>query len=142
MAFETQGPHIRKIALASPFRDRDNMIGVPQRPAEAVLEVPFTQEPVAGFVVQLKKMQPQRDRIDATAGAYTFVPLEDPFAQISGIGAEFPLIDAIVGTKGAAALGNFVRTSPAEGPAIGPLREFTWIDPAAGLGALPRGHLK
>ena len=142
MTFEAECPHIRKIALASPFRYRKDVIGVPQRPAEAVPQIPFAQESVAGFVVQLEKMQAQRDGIDSASGAYTFVPLEHPFAQITGVSAKLPLMNAIVGTKGAAALGNFVLTSPAEGPAIGPFREFTWIDPAAGLGAFPRGHLK
>ena len=80
MAFQTEGPHIREIAFSPALRDGNNMVGIPQRPAEALLEIPLAQEPVPGFVVQLQEMQPQADGVEAATGAYALVPLENPIA--------------------------------------------------------------
>jgi hypothetical protein len=140
VAFQTEGPHIGKIALASALCDRDDMVGVPQGPAKTIIEVPIAQKPQARLIIELQKMQPQRDGVGAASGAYTLVTLEDFFAEIAGVGAEFPFVDTGLGAEGAAAPGDFCRTPPAEGPAIGSFGQFSRIDPAAGMLTLTGVH--
>ena len=106
-----------EVAFASPFRDWNDVVGIPQRTPKAILEIPFAEKPIAGFVVELQKMQPKRDGVEAAAGAYAFVPFEDLLAQIAGVGTQLPFVDAGLGAEGPAAFGYFSVTAPAEGPA-------------------------
>jgi hypothetical protein len=45
------------------------------------------------------------DGVDAADGAGAVVADEDLVAEVAGVGAETPLVDAVVGAEGAAAFG-------------------------------------
>jgi len=45
------------------------------------------------------------DGVDAADGADAAVPGEDPVAEVTGVGAQTPLVDAVVAAEGAAAAG-------------------------------------
>jgi hypothetical protein len=53
------------------------------------------------------------DGIDVTDGADAVVASEDLVAEIAGVRAETPLMDAIVGAEGAAAFGEDFEVAPA-----------------------------
>jgi hypothetical protein len=46
------------------------------------------------------------DGVDVADGTDAEVACEDLVAKVAGVGAETPLVDAIVGAEGAAALGD------------------------------------
>lgn len=52
------------------------------------------------------------DGVDFADGADAAVASEDLVAEIAGIGAETPLVDAVVGTEGAAAFGHDLQVAP------------------------------
>jgi hypothetical protein len=60
------------------------------------------------------------DGVDVADGADTAVAGEDLVAEVAGVGAEAPLVDAVVGAEGAAAFGDDFEIAPAaEGEIVG-----------------------
>ena len=60
------------------------------------------------------------DGVDAADGADAAVAGEDLIAEVAGVGAETPLVDAVVAAEGAAAPGEDFQIAPAaEGKVIG-----------------------
>jgi hypothetical protein len=60
------------------------------------------------------------DGVDVTDGADAMVASKNLVAEIAGVGAETPLVDAVVGAEGAAAFGeDFEFTPAAEGQVVG-----------------------
>ena len=112
MTQQAECAHIRKIALAAAFGDRDDVIGVPQRLAAALAQSPQLQELPPGRVVELAHIAPERYRVRPAPGAHAFVPLENLPAQISRIRAQFPIVNAGVGTK-RAATARYLSPAPA-----------------------------
>ena len=53
------------------------------------------------------------DCIDLACGADSAVTCEDLVAEIAGVGAETPLVDAVIGAEGAAAFGEDFEIAPA-----------------------------
>ena len=53
------------------------------------------------------------DGVDLADGADAAVAGEDLVAQVAGVGAEAPLVDAVVGAEGAAPLGEDFEIAPA-----------------------------
>ena len=69
-------------------------------------------------------------------GADAAVAGEDLVAEVAGVGAETPLVDAVVGAEGAAAFGEDFEIAPAaEGQVVGASREGVLCGAAAGEGA-------
>ena len=68
-------------------------------------------------------------------GADAFVAGEDLVAEIAGVGAQTPLVHAVVGAEGAAAFRqNFEFAPAAEGQAVGTLRQGVGLGTTAGKG--------
>ena len=60
------------------------------------------------------------DGVDVADGADAAIAGEYLVAEVAGVGAETPLMDAVVGTEGAAAFGEDFEFAPtAEGQAVG-----------------------
>jgi len=112
------------------------MIRVPQRLAKAVLEFPFAKEFVSSLVVEFQKVRPQRHGIHPAPAANTSIAFKDPIAQIAGIGAQFPLMNARLGAEGSAPRWHFGSTTPAKRPAGRSFGQFAEVRPASRLGAL------
>ena len=53
------------------------------------------------------------DGVDVADGADAAVAGEDLVAEVAGVGAETPLMDAVVGAEGAAAFGEDLEIAPA-----------------------------
>ena len=63
---------------------------------------------------------PGGDGVDVADGADAAVAGEDLVAEVAGIGAETPLVDAVVAAEGAASFGEDFEFAPAaEGQAVG-----------------------
>jgi len=76
------------------------------------------------------------DGVDAADGADAAVAGEDLVAEIAGVGAETPLVDAVVAAEGAAAFGEDLEFAPAaEGEITGPARESVGGGAASGKSA-------
>jgi hypothetical protein len=107
VAQQTQGSHIREVALPSALRDRHNVIGVPKRFAAAFAKFPLFEKLSACGKIQLAHVTPQRDGIDAALRAYAVIAREYLVAKITGVGAQLPFVNAGLGTEGPASFGNF-----------------------------------
>jgi hypothetical protein len=60
------------------------------------------------------------DGVDVTDGADAVVASEDLVAEVTGIGAETPLVDAVVAAESATAFGEDFEVAPAaEGEIVG-----------------------
>jgi hypothetical protein len=60
------------------------------------------------------------DGVDVADGADAAVAGEDLVAKVAGIGAETPLVDAVIAAEGAAAFGEDFEIAPAaEGQVVG-----------------------
>src|ERR1700733_4707704 len=76
------------------------------------------------------------DGIDVTDSADAAVTGEDLVAQIAGVSAETPLVDAVVAAEGAAASGEDFEVAPAaERKVVGPARKGVACGAASGQGA-------
>ena len=76
------------------------------------------------------------DGVDVADGADSVIAGEDLVAEVAGVGAEAPLVDAVVAAEGAAAFGqDFEVAPPAEGEIVGAERELFPRGAAAGQGS-------
>src|SRR5439155_468002 len=85
---------IPAIALAAAFGDWRQVVGIPEaRPAQ-VLQSPvaeYASPPGAG---QPFDAPPFSRSVEPASGADAFIPLKDLLAQIAGIAAQTPFVDA------------------------------------------------
>ena len=75
------------------------------------------------------------DGVDVAGGADAMVAGEDLVAEVAGIGAESPLVDAVVGAEGAAAFGEDFELAPA---AERQIVRATWKSVACGAASEER----
>src|ERR1700733_6751287 len=76
------------------------------------------------------------DCIDLACGADSAVTCEDLVAEVAGVGAETPLVDAVVGAEGAAAFGEDFEIAPsAEGQVVWAERQGCASGVASGKGS-------
>ena len=123
MALQAERAHIGEVAFAAAFDDGDDVIGIPEMPAEA----PFSFELPAGFEIEFAFIAAERFGVDAALGADAAVARENLLTKIAGVGPQPPFVDAGGTTEGEPAAGNFRAAAAAEAaPAI---------DPTAGLNA-------
>jgi hypothetical protein len=124
VAEETEGAEVVEIALASAFGYGPDVVSVPEAAAggdgfHAVeMQAGFT-----GWASCSLECVVGGDGVDVADGADAAVAGEDLVAEVAGVGAKTPLVDAIVGAEGAAAFGeNFEVAPTAEGQAVGAYR--------------------
>ena len=76
------------------------------------------------------------DAVDMADGAAATIASENLVAEIAGIGAETPLVDAVVTAEGATAFGKNLKLAPAaERQTVGPLRKSVARSAATGQSA-------
>jgi hypothetical protein len=121
VAEETEGAEVVKVALATPFGYGEDVVGVPQAATGGDgLHAVEVQTGCSGWAACSLECVVGRDGVDVTDGADTAVAVEDLVAEIAGIGAETPLMDAVVGAEGAATFGDDFEVAPAaEGEFVG-----------------------
>jgi hypothetical protein len=121
VAEEAESAKVVEVALASAFSYGADVVGVPEAAAggdglHAVESeaggTRWASGPFEGVV--------GCDCVDLADGADAAVAGEDVVAKVAGIGAETPLVDAVVGAEGAAAFGENFQFAPAtERQAVG-----------------------
>ncbi len=112
MALQAKCPHVGKVALSPTFRNRYDVVGIPKRLPAFFAKPPFFEKSASCREVQPAHVSPKRHRVCAAFGADSAIALQNFFAQIAGVGSEFPLVNAGTGTKRPTARRSF-RAAPA-----------------------------
>jgi hypothetical protein len=90
----------------------------------------------AGWASGSFESVPGGDGVDLADGADAAVSGEDLVAEVAGVGAETPLVDAVVGAEGAAAFGEDFEFAPAaEREVVGASGQGCACGVASGKGA-------
>ena len=107
MAEETEGAEVVEVTLASAFGDWADVVGVPEGAAggDGFHSVEMEACDAGGASCPFEGAV-GGDGVDAADGADTTVAGEDLIAEVAGVGAETPLVDAVVTAEGAAAFGE------------------------------------
>jgi len=134
MAEKAEGTEVVEVALAATLGDGANVVGVPQAAAGGDgLHAVKTQASDAGGASGALQGVVRGDGVDPADGADAVVAGEDLVAEISGVGAETPLVDAVVAAEGAAAFGEDLEVAPAaERQTVGAGGESVWGNAATG----------
>jgi len=121
---QAKSAQVVEIALASAFGYGADMIGVPEAAARGDgLHAIEMQAGAAGGAACSLESVVGSDGVDVADGADAAIASEDLVAEVAGVGAETPLVDAVVVAEGAAAFGeDFQLTPAAEGEAVGTSR--------------------
>jgi hypothetical protein len=137
VAEEAQGAEVVEVALAAAFGDWANVVGVPEAAAgcDGFHAVEAEAGGAGGTSGSLEGVV-GADGVDGADGADASVAGEDLVAEVAGVGAETPLVDAVVAAEGAAALGQDFEFAPAaERQVVGAERQSLTRGAAAGEGA-------
>jgi hypothetical protein len=114
MAEEAEGAEVIEIALAAAFGYGADVVGVPEAAAGGDgLHSVEMQAGCAGGAAGSLECVVGGDGVDVADGADAAVAGADLVAEVAGIGAETPLVDAVVAAKGAAAFGEDFEIAPA-----------------------------
>lgn len=137
VAKQAKCAEVVEIALASAFGHGADVIGVPEAAAAGDgLHAVETKTGGAGSASGALERVPCGDGVDSARGADATVAAEDLLAEIAGVGAQAPLVDAVVAAKRAAAFGEDLEIAPAaERQAVGAARQSGGRDVASGEGA-------
>ena len=145
MARQAEGAEVIDIALAAALGYRQDVIGVPER-AAAGDELHAVQREACGSAGPSRALEGviDGDGIGSAEGADAVIAGEDLVAEVAGIGAQTPLVDAEVRAEGASTTGQDLKVAPAaEGEPIGTFGQGGGFGAAAGEGAgfgILRGH--
>lgn len=139
MTTKAEGANVGEVALAAAFDDGDDVVGVPERFARAGAETPVREERRSRSAAREAKCAGGGDGVGTAVGADAAVAFEYLLAQVGGLGAQLPLVNAELGAEGEAAFGNFERAPAAEAPAIWAARDGFAVDPAT-LHCAHRAH--
>ena len=121
MAEEAESAEVVEVALASAFGDGADVVGVPEAAAggDGFHSVEMETCDAGGAPCPFEGVV-GGDGVDAADGADAAVAGEDLVAEVAGVGAETPLVDAVVTAEGAAAFGENFELAPAtEWQAVG-----------------------
>ena len=134
MAFQAKRAKVRKIALAAPFCNGNDVIRVPNR--FATPDLPVFERPAASSAPQSSQPGELSDTVQSASGANAFVALEDSLTKMAGISAEPPFLDAPVRTKAPASRRYFQAAPAADAAAVFAFRNRIATDSAPGHCAL------
>ena len=121
MAEEAEGAEVVEIALAAAFGYGADVVGVPKAPARCDgFHAIEAEARGAGGTAGSFEGVVGGDGVDVADGADAVVASEDLVAEVAGVGAETPLVDAVVAAEGAAAFREKFQVAPAaEGKVVG-----------------------
>jgi hypothetical protein len=131
MAAQAEGADVGEVAFATAFDDGHDVIGVPERFARTSAEAPMREERGAAGPSGEAQLAGSSDGVDAAIGADAAIALEYLFANIGGLGAELPLVNAELRAKREAAPRDFEGTPAAEAATIGAAWDEFAVDPTA-----------
>lgn len=137
VAGEAEGAEVIEVALASAFGDGADVVCVPEGAAAGDgLHSVEGEAGDAGGAPGSFECVIDGNGVGLAEGADAAVAGKDLLAEVAGVGAEPPLVDAVVGAEGTAAFGEDFELAPAaEGKAVGTFGEGVGGGAAAGKGA-------
>jgi hypothetical protein len=121
VAEEAEGAEVVEVALAAAFGYRADVVGVPEAAAggDGLHAVEMQAGDACEAAGSLEGVV-GGDGVDVADGANAAVAAKDLVAEVAGVGAETPLVDAVVAAEGAAAFGEDFEFAPAaEGQVVG-----------------------
>ena len=114
MTDQTEGAEIVEVALAAAFGYGTDVVGVPKAAAGGDgLHAVEAQASSAGRASCSLEGVVGGDGVDGTDAADAAISGEDLFAKVAGVGAETPLVDAVVAAEGATAFCEDFKLAPA-----------------------------
>jgi len=121
MAEETKRAEIVEIALAATLGYRTNVISIPQTaPGRDGLHAIESQASGTGSTSRPLECVVGCDGIDRAYGADAAVAGKHLIPEVAWVGAQTPLVDAVVAAEGTPALGEDLKLAPAaEGQIVG-----------------------
>jgi hypothetical protein len=137
MAEETEGAEVVEVALTTAFGYGADVVGVPEAAAggDGFHAVETEAGGTGGATGSFERVV-GGDGVDAADGADAAVAGEDLVAEVAGVGAETPLVDAVVAAEGAAAFREDFEIAPAaERKVVWAEREGSACGAASGKGA-------
>jgi hypothetical protein len=136
VAEEAQGAEVVEVALSAAFGYGADVVGVPEAASCGDgLHAVEAEAGAAGEASGSFEGVVGRDSVDGADGADAAVAGEDLIAEVAGVGAETPLVDAVVTAESAAAFGQDFEFAPAaEWQAVGAERESLTRGAPAGEG--------
>jgi hypothetical protein len=120
---QAEGAEVVEVALATALGYGTDVVGVPEAAADGDgLHAVESEAGGPGWASSSFEGVVGCYGVDLANGADAAIAGEDVVAKVAGIGAETPLVDAVVGAEGAAAFGeNFQFAPAAERQAVGAL---------------------
>ena len=114
MAQKAEGPNIIQITLAATLGYRQDVVCVPEAAAAGDGLHPIEAE-TGGACWASGALESSIGgyAVDMADGAAATIAREDLIAEIAGISAETPLVDAVVAAEGAATFGKNLKLAPA-----------------------------
>jgi hypothetical protein len=108
VAEEAEGAEVVEVALAAAFGYGADVVGVPEAAAsgDGFHAIEMQAGGSGGAACSFEGVV-GGDGVDVADGADAVVAGEDVVAEVAGVGAETPLVDAVVAAEGAAALGDY-----------------------------------
>ncbi len=114
VAWEAEGAEVVEVALAAAFSDGADVVGVPEGAAGGDgLQAPKLEGFDASGAAGALEVGVGGDGVGGAEGAEAAVAGEDVIAEVAGVGAETPLVNAEIGAEGAAARGEDLHEAPA-----------------------------
>jgi hypothetical protein len=113
MTEKAEGSNVVEVALTAPFYNRQDVIGIPEAAARGDgLHAVEAQSCDARGASRALEGRVDCDGVGVADSADAAVAGEDLIAEVARVGAEAPLVDAIVAAEGAAALGKDLKLAP------------------------------
>ena len=114
VAEKAERAEVVEVTLAAAFGYGADVVGVPEGAAGGdVLHAVEMQAGGTGSAAGSFERVVGGDGVDVTDSADAVVAGKDLVAEIAGVGAETPLVDAVVAAEGAAAFGEDLEFAPA-----------------------------
>ena len=121
VAEEAKSAEVVEVGLAAAFGYWANVVGIPEAAAggDGLHAVEMEAGGAGGAAGSFEGVV-GGDGVYVADGADAAVACEDLIAKVAGVGAETPLVDAVVAAEGAAAFGEDFEIAPAaEGEVVG-----------------------
>lgn len=118
-----EGPVILEPTFAPALDHWDDMVRFPGELAAVQVEKFFKLRMGEGAALLSQGLG-----VDLAVRANTLVPFEHEAPDVLRVRSHFPVVDALIRTKGPPALGDLEGALPAQSPAIGPARQARGID--------------
>lgn len=129
VAPQAERAHVRQVALAATLGDGDDVIGIPEALA-AWRNVALAAHRLLHGPALVADAPHQGDGVEAAEGADTAIAGENLVAQVAGIGAQLPLVDAVIAAE---------RPPPLGYLGVAPAAETATVGTARGAAAHPAG---